>query len=126
MLKPIGIRVNDKTAKFLSDNFRSQSGGARWIVEWAYHAICPRIAVLSKSLEKDELVLVVEAFKDAHQHFGWANCNPGVLAAFLRSHGFHTQESDIDDIDAATIVLFGCGYWRTEHNLSIEEYIDSF
>ena len=136
--KMTSMRVGQQTLDFCASTFKSLSGGAGWLTEWAANTLGKTLPVALERLDLPERLALIymhnghmlnpQQYGPEHLALMVRDSAPNGLPAKL---GYDTKPlaakcKAMTATEAAAVAIWACGYWTARHweRVSPEEYAD--
>ena len=130
------MRIDQPALDYCAGNFKSVSGGAGWLAEWAANALARALPLALSRLDQPERLALIDMHSGHMLNPQMAG--PAHLALMVldsapeglpQERGYDTEAlaakcEAMTTAESAAVAVWACGYWRAGHHekMSMEEY----
>lgn len=129
--KMVSMELDQRTLVFCASNFKSTSGGARWLAEWAANALSRALPVALSRLDQPERLALIDMYS-GHvanpQMSGAAHLALMVQVSAPGAEVLADKCATMSGVEASAVAVWACAYWTAGHHekMSPEKYAEKW
>ena len=139
IMKKTTPRINDKTAEFLTENFKSLNAGCEFTLELMYHLYRKEMHDMKGAFTRDELMLIIDLFNghalnpESTGTSFWWHITEGIKYDYLdekwgvKKEDMQKKAEALNSFQTACLEIWASGFWYggdRGKGLDIEKYVE--